>query len=84
MSLNLCELLANDQASGKLGSGWLELGNWDWEGFHPLATAVTSERKFAMISNDDNTHGSQIQTFIPIEREPDEAPFSSPISVSCP
>ena len=53
MSLNLCELLANDQASGKLGSGWLELGNWDWEGFHPLAPAtLTSERKFAMISND--------------------------------
>ena len=40
MSLNLCELLANDQPSGKLGSGWLELGNWDWEGFHPLATAA--------------------------------------------
>ena len=39
-----------------------ELGNWDWEGFHPLATArglLTSERKFAMIgiSDDDNTLG---------------------------
>ena len=44
MSLNLCELLANDQASGKLGSGWLELGNWDWEGFHPLATADIGEK----------------------------------------
>ena len=67
---NLCELLATDltPGPGKLGCGWLDSGNWDWEGFHPLATAVTSERKFAMISNDDNTHGSQIQTFIPIER----------------
>ena len=51
-----------------------ELGNWDWEGFHPLATArglLTSERKFAMIGIIVMVITHSVSTFMPSqERDP--------------